>query len=77
MVEFRRGGRKVSQDEFLRGIERDVVDAATAEVEARARRARCPEHGRALIALRARKQGSPIIEACCAVGREAVEKAIR
>lgn len=67
-LEFRRGGRRVSQDDFVKGLEQDVLDLASNEIEARVRRTRCPIHGSTPTSVR--RTGTPRspswqVEGCC------------
>lgn len=76
-IEFRdRHGRKVSQQQWLRGLEDAVVDEAQKAVEERIRRVRCPDHHEAVRQLRGRRQRGGLRytwEACCEKLNDAIE----
>ena len=67
-TQFRIGGRRVSERDFMSGLERQAQQMVREEVESRARGVRCPVHGRtAQIRLQSSvgDQTRWTVEGCC------------
>lgn len=77
-IEFRdRHGKKVSQQQWMRGLQDAVVDEAEKVLENEIRSVRCPEHHQAVRQLRARRESGGLRyswEACCEKLNQAVER---
>ena len=72
-------GRRVSEREWLKGLERDAVAAATDSIEAAISRVRCPIHGSSPQNIRRSKSGDQVRwewDACCDEQEAAVQRAI-
>lgn len=61
------GGRKVSREQFFKGLEGQVRQVAVDQVRKRVERVRCPEHGKSVAVVA--KQGASQLEfgltGCC------------
>jgi hypothetical protein len=67
-LEFRRGGRRVSEREFWRGVEGDMTKMAEKEIKRRIERLRCPIHGQAPTNTRKTRDAAGFTftaDACC------------
>ena len=76
--EFRRGGRKVSLDQFMHDLERDVVDLGSSEIERRVWATRCPVHATAPTSVRqvgTRSDPQWEIGGCCQRLRDEIDQA--
>ena len=79
-LEFRRGGRKVSLDQFMKGIKKDAIDLGSKAVEDRLRRTRCPVHGTAPTNIRRENAGGDgrvVFSVCCDALKASASKAFR
>ena len=80
-IEFRdQHGRKVSSQEWARGIEEVAMEQANRAIEDVITSVRCPEHGRSITNLRATRESGGIKyawQACCDRLTLAVERALQ
>jgi hypothetical protein len=77
-LEFRRNGRKVSLDDFMEGIQQDVIDLGASQIEERVWKARCPVHGSGPTGVR--RGGTAAeptwdVDGCCPKLKEAIKLA--
>lgn len=80
-LEYRdKNGRKVSQRQWLNGLENDVFEQAERAVEDQLRNVRCSEHGQGIRNLQGRRESGGLRyswEACCEKLNSAVERPLR
>lgn len=73
-------GRKVSERDWMRGIEDAVFEEAESALDERISRVRCPEHGSHPTKIHKFREGDAIRfqwEACCDALNDAVERSLR
>jgi hypothetical protein len=78
-IRYTVGGRSVSRQQFLSGIEGQIRQFAIDEVTKRVRQSRCPVHGDAASIAEVRDTSGGLefsLEGCCDKGVEAAQRAI-
>jgi hypothetical protein len=79
-LEYRIGGRRVSQDEWMKSIVDEARGAALSQVQAKVESLRCPDHGRGPRLTAQVPAGTDVnlsFDVCCEKLKDAIMRLLR